>query len=159
MQGSGNVIGVTSTPVISVADNKIYVVSKSPGMHQLHAIDLATGAETAGSPVTIGAGMADFNPNIHLNRPGLLLLNGVVYIAPFRPTARCPERASYGPPSSTAATLGTTWRTAPCMPSTPPTSRTCRSCRGTRDPSATPDSFVTAGNAKAPAGGCACRCL
>jgi outer membrane protein assembly factor BamB len=81
MQGSGNVIGITSTPVISVADNKIYVVSKGPGLHQLHAIDLATGAETAGSPVTIAMGMADFNPNIHLNRAGLLLVNGVVYIA------------------------------------------------------------------------------
>jgi hypothetical protein len=80
MQGSGNVIGITSTPAISVPDNKMYVVSKGPGLHQLHAIDLTTGAEAAGSPVTIGEGMADFNPNIHLNRPGLLLVNGVVYI-------------------------------------------------------------------------------
>ena len=51
-----------------------------------HGIDLTTGAERAGFPVTI-TGSADndptqsFNSVQELQRPGLLLLNGVVYAA------------------------------------------------------------------------------
>jgi hypothetical protein len=77
-----NEVGITSTPVISLADGKIFVVAKVPGDQQLHALDLATGAEAPGSPVSIGqmAGTA-FDPQIHLNRPGLLLLKGTIYIA------------------------------------------------------------------------------
>ena len=77
-----NEVGITSTPVISLADNKIFVVAKVPGDQHLHALDLATGADAAGSPVSIGnMAMTAFDPRIHLNRSSLLLLGGVVYIA------------------------------------------------------------------------------
>jgi hypothetical protein len=76
-----NEVGITSTPVISLADNVIYVVAKTSTNQQLHALDLGTGAEVTGSPSTIGVGPMTFDPRIHLNRPGLLLLNGIVYIA------------------------------------------------------------------------------
>src|SRR5262249_46395985 len=56
--------------------------------HQmLHAMDVTTGAEKFGGPVEITAGVqvseggtVTFDPFVQLNRPGLLLLNGVVYI-------------------------------------------------------------------------------
>lgn len=58
---------------------------------ELHALDLATGVERAGSPVAIegsvkGSGDANvdgtitFDPRIHLQRPGLLLSGGRVYV-------------------------------------------------------------------------------
>src|SRR5262245_52375291 len=89
-------IGVTSTPVIDPAIGTLYVVAKSKdsaGYHQqLHALDIATGSERSGSPVEITAtaqgdgdgsvgGVISFNPLMQLNRPGLLLKNGNVYIA------------------------------------------------------------------------------
>jgi hypothetical protein len=89
-------IGVTSTPVIDTATQTLYVVAKTKagGNYQfmLHALDTGTGAEKFGGPVRIsasvpgsGAGSNDgsvtFDALYHLNRPGLLLLNGVVYIA------------------------------------------------------------------------------
>ena len=99
--GSGNgdimpEVGVTGTPVIDPSTNTLYVVSKSvivsgPTFYQrLHAIDLATGNEKTGSPVTITAtypGTGDggttvtFNPRQQNQRPGLALVNGSVYIA------------------------------------------------------------------------------
>jgi hypothetical protein len=76
-----NEVGITSTPVISLAAGKIFVVAKVPGDQQLHALDLATGADAAGSPVSIGSvAMTAFDPQIHLNRASLLLSNGVIYI-------------------------------------------------------------------------------
>lgn len=91
------VIGITATPVISLENNAIYVEGRSalPSgtyFHRLHALDLTTGAELFGGPVTIQASVhgtakdADANGNVHFvalrhnSRPGLLLLNGVVYI-------------------------------------------------------------------------------
>ena len=89
-------IGVTSTPVIDIVSNTIYVLAetKESGafFHRLHALDLTTGAERSGSPVTITAqvpgtgdgssgGMIAFDPLMHLNRPGLLLSDGTIYIA------------------------------------------------------------------------------
>jgi hypothetical protein len=56
--------------------------------HRLHALDLTTGAERPGSPVLIEAsvpGTGDrgttetFIPRNYKSRPGVLLLNGVVY--------------------------------------------------------------------------------
>ena len=76
-----NEVGITSTPVISVADNKIYVVAKTTVGQDLHSMDLATGADTL-PPVPIGnMAMPAFDSHSQLSRAGLLLMGGVVYIA------------------------------------------------------------------------------
>jgi outer membrane protein assembly factor BamB len=91
-------IGITSTPVIDPnagSHGTIYVVamSKEPSgnYHQrLHALDVTTGAEQFGGPRDIqasypgsgdnsSAGNVIFDPGQQLERPGLLLLNGVIY--------------------------------------------------------------------------------
>ena len=86
-------IGATATPVIDLAmgpHGTIYLLAMSKTIggvyHQrLHALDLTTGAEEFSGPVEIegsisGAGVEDtFLPAQHKSRPGLLLLNGVVY--------------------------------------------------------------------------------
>jgi outer membrane protein assembly factor BamB len=72
-------VGITSTPTIDLAANTIYVVSKTVDAQRLHALDLATGNDQPGSPAVITA--TGFIPALHLNRPGLLLQDGVVYIA------------------------------------------------------------------------------
>ena len=87
-------IGITSTPVIDPASGTIYVVAmtRQSGtyMHHLHALDAATGAERPGSPVRIqatypgtgeGGTTLVFNSANYKQRPGLLLLNGIVYTA------------------------------------------------------------------------------
>jgi hypothetical protein len=96
---SGN-MGIVGTPVIDSTTNTIYVVARSidtaggakNANQYLHALDITTGAERANSPVLITAsvsgtgdgssgGLVPFN-SLHQNqRGGLLLLNGVVYIA------------------------------------------------------------------------------
>ena len=92
-------IGMTSTPVIDPkagAHGTIYMVAASKdssgNYHQrLHALDLTTGAEQSGSPVSIQAtfpsmgpessnGQVVFDPKQYNERAGLLLLNGVVYL-------------------------------------------------------------------------------
>lgn len=92
----GGEIGITSTPVIDPGSATMYVVAmtKENGAYfwRLHALDIATGAEKFGGPVPISgqvfgtgvgssAGVLRFDPKWHLQRPGLLGLNGVVYIA------------------------------------------------------------------------------
>jgi hypothetical protein len=90
-------LGITSTPVINPATNTMYVlalVQEAGGvdLNYLHALDVTTGAEKFGGPVEIqgtvagtGAGsvggIITFNANNELQRPGLLLLSGVVYLA------------------------------------------------------------------------------
>jgi len=87
-------LGITATPVIDPSTNTMYVAveSKENGIfyQRLHAIDMTTGAEKAQGPVAIGGivpGTADgsniltFDPLMHLSRPGLLLMNGTIYIA------------------------------------------------------------------------------
>jgi hypothetical protein len=88
-------VGVTGTPVIDPRTRTLYVVSESviysAGLHfyaRLHAIDLATGAERPGSPVTIGASYAGqdgrtirFEARNENQRAGLALANGTVYVA------------------------------------------------------------------------------
>ena len=89
-------IGITSTPVIDPNSGTIYVEAKSQKgsnfFHRLHALDLTTGNEKAPGPVVISAtvsgtgdgsqgGMLTFDDLRQLNRPGLLLLNGSIYLA------------------------------------------------------------------------------
>jgi hypothetical protein len=97
--GTGDItpeVGVTGTPVIDPSTNTLYVVSKSvilsgPTFFQrLHAIDLLTGNEKTGSPVTIagtypgtgdGSSTTTFVARQQNQRPALAHVNGVVYIA------------------------------------------------------------------------------
>ena len=95
----GNV-GIQSTPVIDAARGTIYLVARTKEngayLQRLHALDIATGAARAGSPVTITASVAGtgsdsvhgasgrvviFNPRMQGQRAGLALANGVVLIA------------------------------------------------------------------------------
>jgi hypothetical protein len=90
-------IGIVSTPVIDRAAGVIYIVAKTKEagptyFSRIHALNLLTGAERAGSPVAISGSVAgsandssggqiQFNPLRHMNRPGLLLDHGTLYIA------------------------------------------------------------------------------
>jgi outer membrane protein assembly factor BamB len=93
-------IGITATPVIDPnagPHGTIYVVGMSKdgsgSYHQrLHAMDITTGAEELGGPREIQAsypgsgdntsgGNVIFDPGQYKERPGLLLLNGTVYIS------------------------------------------------------------------------------
>src|SRR6266478_7688597 len=84
--------GIVSTPTIDTNTSTIYVVAKTlengTVRHKLHALDLGRGQDKPGSPVTISATVTsnagrvvDFNSLHQKNRPGLLLLNGIVYLA------------------------------------------------------------------------------
>jgi hypothetical protein len=83
--------GIVSTPAIDPTTNTMYLVAKTvlngTVRHHLHAIDISTGFDLPGSPVLIQAQsvsnkgtVTNFNSLHEKNRPGLLLLNGVVYI-------------------------------------------------------------------------------
>jgi hypothetical protein len=89
-------IGITSTPVIDVASNTIYLVAMSKNgstYHQrFHALDITTGAEKSGSPKEITAtypGTGEegdgttltFDPKVHKERSALLLDHGQVYLS------------------------------------------------------------------------------
>jgi Abnormal spindle-like microcephaly-assoc'd, ASPM-SPD-2-Hydin/PQQ-like domain len=81
-------IGITGTPVVDPDTNTAYFFSKtyvsSTPAWYMHAVDVTTGAERPGFPVRI-TGNADnnsslaFNAKYEMQRPGLLLMNGVVY--------------------------------------------------------------------------------
>lgn len=98
-------IGITSTPVIDPTAGTIYVTAKTKEaqdpsctsgctynyVYRLHALDISTGAERTGSPVVIAASVpgtgytgmgtvVTFSALRQLQRPGLLLLNGIVYL-------------------------------------------------------------------------------
>jgi len=82
--------GIQGTPVIDTTRNAIYMLAmtKENGayVHKLHALDLGTGKELFGGPVTITASVTinsklyPFIDRYQQQRPGLLLQNGVVYI-------------------------------------------------------------------------------
>ncbi len=89
-------IGITGTPVIDPQTGTLYVVvrTKENGQffQRLHALDVFTGAEKFGGPTVIktkmkgsgdGAvnGFVHFDPLRNNQRAGLLLVNGLIYIA------------------------------------------------------------------------------
>jgi Chitobiase/beta-hexosaminidase C-terminal domain/Legume lectin domain/Immunoglobulin domain len=88
-------IGITSTPVIDRNTNSMYVEAKSElangsFIHRLHMLDITTGAEILPGPTQItatvpgtgeGGTTITFNDATQFNRPGLLFLNGTVYVA------------------------------------------------------------------------------
>lgn len=97
-------IGIVGTPVIDSATQTLYVVSKSKNQggtctpssscHQrLHALSLVDGSEKMNGPVDItssivvpgtgdgaSGGSVAFNTLTQNQRPGLALVNGVVYV-------------------------------------------------------------------------------
>jgi len=75
------VLGITGTPVIDLSSGTLYVDTKLAAgpAHMLHALDLTTGREKFGGPETVAA--VNFSADVQEQRPGLLLLNGVVYVA------------------------------------------------------------------------------
>src|SRR2546427_10962980 len=105
------IIGITGTPVIDPVTGTLYVVAKTKEttgcsappcyFQRLHALDLATGLEKFNGPANISsaitapgngdtgdgtcpgaaAGNVPFCPLRENQRPGLLLLNGKVYVA------------------------------------------------------------------------------
>jgi hypothetical protein len=106
--GTGDIqpdVGIIGTPVIDPATSTLYVVSKSKTsgsncapatscFQRLHALSLLDGTEKFGGPVNItsavsvpGTGDGSSGGNVPFNtlrenqRPGLVLSNGVVYVA------------------------------------------------------------------------------
>jgi outer membrane protein assembly factor BamB len=88
-------MGVLSTPVIDLATNTIYldaaVLQGDSAVHQLHALDITSGAERPFSPVAITAGVPGtgngsvggvltFTPLNQRQHLALLLDNGLIYI-------------------------------------------------------------------------------
>jgi hypothetical protein len=108
-------VGITSTPVIDTSTGTMYVVSRrstatrgaaGDGDNFLHALDIRNGADrlpavkvaasVAGTGPLAGTTIA-FNVKCHRNRPALLLLNGVVYLAfgTFSCDGWCPNNEPY----------------------------------------------------------------
>ncbi len=88
--------GVVATPVIDLTTNTLYLTSKnlSEGVDiaLLHALDLTSGAEKFGGPVTIAGtvpgtgddssgGELTFVSKHHVQRPGLLMVGSTIYVA------------------------------------------------------------------------------
>ncbi len=88
--------GILGTPVIDASTATIYVVAANylngNYSYQLHALDTTSGAEKFNGPQQIYAqvrgngddnqdGLVTFNAGQEIQRPALLLLNGVVYVS------------------------------------------------------------------------------
>jgi len=89
-------VGIMSTPVIDTTANTMYVLSRTfengAYVQHLHALDITTGNERSGSPITITAsvagtgidavgGVVTFNAKQQSQRSALSLANGQVTIA------------------------------------------------------------------------------
>ncbi|MFF2246620.1 choice-of-anchor D domain-containing protein [Arthrobacter sp. NPDC058130] len=115
-------IGITSTPVYDPATKSVFLLAKTndgaskqfPHWY-MHSLDVATGAEKPGFPVSIqGAPTNDptrpFNPMTAMQRPGLLLMDGVVY-AGFASHCDYTPFVGYVVGVSTAGRQTTMWAT------------------------------------------------
>jgi hypothetical protein len=85
-----NELGIVSTPVIDPTTGTLYVTVKTQEIvsghytyfYRLHALDVTTGLEKLGGPVQITGqiGSLTFTPLNQIQRPGLLLTNGTLYL-------------------------------------------------------------------------------
>lgn len=95
-------VGITGTPVIDTSAHSMYVVARDANdqQHYLHKLDIANNFNDLVSPVLIGgtdpSGIR-FNGICERNRPGLLLVQGVVYVGfgTFSCDAGCPGGEPY----------------------------------------------------------------
>jgi hypothetical protein len=76
------IIGITGTPVIDPASGTMYLDTKLAAgpAHKLHALNITNGQEKFGGPTNVAAGSL-FSASLEHQREGVLLLNGVVYLA------------------------------------------------------------------------------
>jgi iron transport multicopper oxidase len=85
-------VGVTATPVIDPETNVAYLTYKTYREHEIEpewfmdAVSVSSGAQQPGFPVLLSgtaqnAPGQEFHPKTELQRPGLLLMEGVVYAA------------------------------------------------------------------------------
>src|SRR4051794_31709731 len=122
---SGN-IGIVSTPVIDRTTNTMYLVARTVEgtgasqkfVQKLHAIDITSGAEKLGGPITITASVAGtgagsvggqvaFNPQTENQRAALALSNGQIIILW---ASHCDTGPYHGwVMAYNATTLGQTW--------------------------------------------------
>ena len=81
-------MGIVSTPVIDPTAGILYLVAETyengSVVHRLHALDVASGQETASTTITatysLNGTTTTFQDLYQMNRPGLLLANGHIYI-------------------------------------------------------------------------------
>lgn len=88
-------IGIMGTPTIDSTTNTLYVSAKTQEVsgstttyvHRVHALDLGSGQEKFNGPVVVSgtfpssSGHVTFNSLNEVQRPGLLLANGNIYVA------------------------------------------------------------------------------
>lgn len=113
-------IGVTATPVIDPATNIAYMTHKTyasgssgEARWYMDAIDVPTGVEEPGFPVLLSGAAQNapsrpFQPTTELQRPGLLLMEGVVYAA-FGSDCDHPPWQGWVFGVSTAGTIKARW--------------------------------------------------
>ncbi|MFC8514242.1 choice-of-anchor D domain-containing protein [Streptomyces sp. NPDC057257] len=118
-------IGATATPVYDSATDSLYFTTKvddgtSTHRHPtwlMHAVDPTSGAERSGWPVTI-AGSPVNDPSVTFDayyeqqRPGLLLMDGVVYAGFGAHCDAWPYRGYVVGVSTTAHSITSMWATA-----------------------------------------------
>jgi hypothetical protein len=115
-------VGSTSTPVIDPNTGIVYTTTRleegGRGLGDAHwklqAVSAATGEEQPGYPVNIGGTPTNtpgvpFNEGFEEQRPGLLLLNGVVYIAFASDCDITPYRGIVVGVSTTTHAITTMW--------------------------------------------------
>jgi len=125
-------VGITSTPAIDPTTHTVYLFSKTyaagtsgPAQYKVHAIDMADGKERQNFPVVI-QGAADndptatFDATYHLQRPGLLLMNGVVYAAFGGHCDAPPYRGWVVGVNGTSGAMTARWTDVALVPPSPP---------------------------------------
>ncbi|HEY2478869.1 MAG TPA: PQQ-binding-like beta-propeller repeat protein [Solirubrobacterales bacterium] len=118
-------VGITGTPVIDPETGIAYFYSKtyseSPktATYQLRALRMADGEEAPGFPVTIGGEAENLSPHPEfvakrqLQRPGLLLMDGVVYAGFGSHCDILPYQGWLVGVSTSTAQVRTMWATSP----------------------------------------------